>query len=53
MSQQTASMLQSNEEHISFHIENAQIQEGGVDCGLFAIAFATEFCFGNNPECYR
>ena len=53
VSQQTASMLQSNESHISFHIENAQIQEGGVDCGLFAIAFATEFCFGNNPECYR
>ena len=53
VSMQTALMSQSNEEHISFRIENAQSQEGGVDCGLFAIAFTTEFCFGNNPECYR
>ena len=29
------------------------LQEGGVNCALFAIAYATEYCFGNNPECYR
>lgn len=53
VSMQSASMLQSSEDHISFRIQNVQIQDGGVDCGLFAIAFATEYCFGNNPECYR
>ena len=36
-----------------YMIESTQIQEGGIDCGHFAIAYATEFCFGNNPECYR
>ena len=36
----------------NFRIESTQLQEGGVDCDLFAIAYATEFCFGNNPECY-
>ena len=53
VSMQSASMLQSSEDHISFRIQNVQIHDGGVDCGLFAIAFATEYCFGNNPECYR
>ena len=53
VSMHSALMLQSNEDHINFRIENVQIQEGGVDCGLFAIAFTTEYCFGNNPKCYR
>ena len=52
-SMQCAAMLKSNEDHLDFRIESTQLQEGGVDCGLFAIAYATEFCFGNNPECYR
>ena len=50
---QSAAMLKSSEDHLFFRIENVQLQEGGVDCGLFALAFTTEFCFGNNSECYR
>lgn len=50
---QTASMMKSPSNYIDFHVESTQIQQGGIDCGLFAIAYATEFCFGNNPECYR
>ena len=50
---QAASMINSSSDYISFRVENTQIQKGGVDCGLFAIAYATEFCFGNCPECYR
>ena len=50
---QAASMIKSSSDYISFRVENTQIQKGGVDCGLFAIAYATEFCFGNCPECYR
>ena len=49
---QCATKLKSNEDHLNFRIESTQLQEGGVDCDLFAIAYATEFCFGNNPECY-
>ena len=26
-----------------------QQQDGGVDCGLFTIAFATELAYGNDP----
>jgi len=28
---------------------NTQIQEGGNDCGLFAIATATTLCHGEDP----
>ncbi len=28
-------------------------REGCADCGLFAIAYATEYCYGNYSECYR
>ena len=52
-SMQSASLLMSTEDYHIPHIENIQLQEEGVDCDLFAIVFATEFCFGNNPECYR
>ena len=50
---QAAAILKSQSDHILFQIEKTQFQQGGLDCGLFAIAFATEFCYGNNPECYR
>ena len=36
------------------NIESVQQQRNGVDCGLFAIAFATSLAFGENPGdiCY-
>ena len=48
VSMQSASMLQCNQDYVQFCIENTQ--GGGADSGLFAIAFATEYCFGNNPN---
>ena len=50
---QAASIMKSASDYMIFCVESTQIQEGGIDCGLFAIAYATEFCFGNNPGCYR
>ena len=29
---------------------NVQYQKGSQDCGLFAIAFACEICFGKDPS---
>ena len=29
---------------------SVQQQQGALDCGLFAVAFATEICYGKNPE---
>ena len=47
---QTPSVMNSTSEHLLFQIETTQIQEGGSDCGLFAIAFATEFCLAIMPS---
>ena len=49
VSMQAASIMKSASDFITFH---AQMQQEGIDCGLFAITYATEFCFGNNLECY-
>ena len=50
---QTASMMKSPSNYVVFSVGSTQIQQRGIDCRLFAITYATEFCFGNNPECYR
>ena len=46
VSMQVASMLKSASDNQYFRVENTQLQEGGIDSGLFPIAFTTEFCFG-------
>ena len=35
---------------LAVELPPAQVQRGGVDCGLFAIAFAYELAAGNNPS---
>jgi len=42
-----ADLLQTEKEHII--IQSTQVQEGGSDCGLFAIATATTLCHGESP----
>ena len=36
---------------LHIHKIPVQQQQGTLDCGLFAIAFAVEVCFGRNPQC--
>ena len=50
---QTASIMNSQKSSVTFVAERTQFQRGGVDCGLFAIAYATDLCYGNNPAAYR
>ena len=50
---QIARLMVADMKYIDVHIENTQYQEGSSDCGLYAIAYATEICFGNNPASYR
>ena len=50
---QTAVILNTESDNVVLQVERTQFQQGKVDCGLYAITFATEFCYGNNPECYR
>lgn len=50
---QTASILRTTANAISFHQNNVPLQDGTADCGLFAIAFAIEYCQGNEPAKFR
>ena len=35
---------------ITLKVENMHLQNGGSDCGVFAIAYATDLCYGNCPS---
>ena len=48
--EQIASILRSNKKQIQLHIEMVQFQTNSVDCGLFAIAFITDLCYGIDPS---
>ncbi len=50
---QIASIMNSQKSSVTLVAERTQFQGGGVDCGLFAIAYATDLCYGNNPAAYR
>ena len=51
--EQIALITAADKDYISIHLESTQFQTGSSDCGLFARAFATDLCFGNNPASYR
>ena len=46
---QIAALLVSKEQKKSVQFMEVQMQAGGSDCGLFAIAFATSLCYGQSP----
>ena len=46
---QIASIVSSSEKEIKLKVMNVQKQNGGCDCGLFAIAFATALANGIQP----
>lgn len=46
---QIAAILHSKSHKINLHLERVQRQIGTVDCGVFAIAFLTDLCHGNDP----
>ena len=45
-----ADLLQCREKAIMVSYMDVQLQAGGSDCGLFALAFATSLCNGDKPE---
>ena len=49
MKKTVADLLQTKKEHNIIQYINTQVQEGGSDCGLFAIATATTLCHGEDP----
>ena len=46
---QVCAILKSQESKVSINIVNVQMQAGGSDCGLFAVAMATDLCRGVDP----
>ena len=46
---QIAALLATKEKKFSVHFMDVQMQAGGDDCGVFAIAFATALCCGHPP----
>ena len=47
--EQIAAILHSQDLEICLHFEDVQVQRGSSDCGLFALAFATSLCHGEDP----
>ena len=47
--QQIASLMRVAEPNLTLTFADVQMQAGGSDCGIFALAFATAFCFVHSP----
>ena len=48
--QQICAIMKPTGKNLIFQKCPVQNQEGGSDCGLFAIAFAVSICLGINPS---
>ena len=48
---QIASLMFSSAKEIRVSFKDVQMQGGGSDCGVFAVAFATAIVLGNDPSC--
>ena len=47
--EQLAAILFWKKNHFRLQFQAVQEQRGGSDCGLFAVAFATSLCVGDDP----
>ena len=47
--EQSVCQIMKPPKDVTFLVDDVQQQEGGNDCGLFAIAFATLLCVGRDP----
>ena len=47
--QQIACLMMVTEPNLTLTFADVQMQAGGSDCGVFALAFATAICFGHSP----
>ena len=50
---QIASIAHCQAHSITLEIQNTQLQKGHDDCALFAIAYAADLCYGNDPADLR
>ena len=50
---QVAALMLSDEPVVTFKLHKVQFQKGSRDCGLYAVAYATDLAYGNDPSSYR
>ena len=50
---QIASILHTKSYQVKLQIAMTQFQENSLDCGVYAIAFATDLCHGNDPSQFK
>ena len=49
---QVAAIVKSRSNKITMHLERVQFQKNSQDCGVYAIAFITDLCYGRDPATY-
>ena len=47
---QIAALMCCQASSITVNVQSMCLQNGGSDCGVYAIAYATDLCHGNHPE---
>ena len=52
MQQQIACLLKSLKPHILLQFVDVHLQDGGSDCGLLSLAYATALCLNKSPGSY-
>ena len=50
--QQIACLLNTFKSHIFLNFVDVHLQDGGSDCGLLSLAYATALCYNKNPGSY-
>ena len=46
---EVACLMRVSEPNLTLTFADVQMQAGGSDCGVFALAFATAICYGHSP----
>ena len=44
-----AAIVQAKLSKIKLHLERVQMQSNSTDCGVYALAFLTDLCYGKDP----
>ena len=50
---QIAAIVQTKSPKIKLHLERVQMQSNSIDCGVYALAFSTDLCYGKDPATCR
>ena len=49
---QVAAIVKSRSSRITMHLERVQFQKNSYNCGVYALAFITDLCYGRDPAAF-